>query len=190
MHAAERTDRLACADRSAGRCRGIGKAPLAARDLTKGTLAAVGSVGMMRSRVGAGRATGGSGSRNQMGGGRCGLASPTLRQKSKRPTHGRQRLAIGGNECRADEERGSCESSREDERRRVPRGQCSATKDVMSADARGNVHERGGAEPIWRGELISPPASPCSRSATQPQPATVAAKAVPPVPNPTAKRLR
>src|SRR5262245_33831619 len=101
---------------------------------------------MMRSRVGAGSAKGQQPLSRSMGGGKCGPASPTLRQKPKRPTYGRQRRAIGGNERQADEECGSCESSRDTERRRVPRGQRSPTRDVTSADARGNVDQRGDTE--------------------------------------------
>ena len=100
----------------------------------------------MRSRVGAGSAKGRRPLSQSMGGGRCRPASPTPRQNPKRPTYGRPRRAIGGNERHADEECGSCESSRENERRRVPRGQRSPTRDMMSADARGNVHQRGDTE--------------------------------------------
>jgi hypothetical protein len=71
-----------CADRSAGRCRGIGKATLAACDLTEGKLAAPYSQErrMMRSRVGAGSANGGSGSRNQW---EFGGADSLLRRSAK-----------------------------------------------------------------------------------------------------------
>jgi len=51
---------------------------------------------------------------------------------------------IGWNERHADEECGSGEASREDQRRPVPRGQRSATRDVMvRSDARCNVHQGG-----------------------------------------------
>ena len=101
---------------------------------------------MMRSRVGAGGAKGRQPLSRSIGAGKCGPASPTLRQKPKTPRYGMQRRAIGGNERHADEECGSCESSRENERRRVPRGQRSPTRDVTSAYARGNVHQRGDTE--------------------------------------------
>jgi hypothetical protein len=54
---------------------------------------------------------------------------------------------IGGNEHRADEECGSGEASREDQRLPVPRGQRSGTggtgDSTMSGDARGNVNQGG-----------------------------------------------
>jgi len=81
-----------------------------------------------------------------MGVGGSGLVSSTLRQKRRRPTDGRQRRAIGGNEHRADAECGSCESGGEHERRRVSRGQRSTTVAMMSADARGNIYQRGDTE--------------------------------------------
>ena len=100
MRAAGRTDRLAMRRWVGGRCRRIGKAALAARDLPEGKLAARYSRErrMMRSRVGAGSAKGRRPLSRSMGGGRCGPASPTPRQKPKKPTYGRQRRAIGGTE--------------------------------------------------------------------------------------------